>query len=98
MPVRGHNPRVGQASNQVIVVGREDATGIGLNSPADVHYGLAADKAIERSAVLTAARSANPEGLSSTTDLKIPALPGMTWINKPGTHTLPQPKRTPEQN
>lgn len=37
-------------------------TGIGLNTPADVHYGLAAGKAIERSATLAAARAQNRNG------------------------------------
>ena len=58
-------------------------TGIGLNTPADVHYGLAAGKATARSAVHAAARTANPERFNSTTDPKILALPAATWINKP---------------
>lgn len=58
-------------------------TGIGLNTPADVHYGLAAGKAIERSATLAAARAQNPERFATTADPKILALPGTTWINKP---------------
>ena len=68
-------------------------TGIGLNTPADVHYGLAAGKAIERSAVLATARAANPERFSSTTDPKILALPTTTWINKPATNTAPATER-----
>lgn len=58
-------------------------TGIGLNTPADVHYGLAAATARARTAVLQAARAANPHRFSTTTDPKILALPGTTWINKP---------------
>lgn len=58
-------------------------TGIGLNTPADVHYGLAAGKAIERSATLAAARAQNPERFSTSADPKILALPSTTWINKP---------------
>jgi len=58
-------------------------TGIGLNTPADVHYGLAAANAVERSATLAAARAKNPERFSSTADPKILALPDTTWINKP---------------
>lgn len=57
--------------------------GIGLNTPADVHYGLAAAKAAERSATLALARAQNPERFSSNLDPKILALPGTTWINKP---------------
>jgi putative transposase len=62
-------------------------TGIGLNTPADVHYGLAAGKAIERAAVLAIARAANPERFSTTADPKILALPSTTWINPPTTIT-----------
>ena len=58
-------------------------TGIGLNTPADVHYGLAAAKAAERSVTLSAARALNPERFSTSTDPKILALPGSAWINKP---------------
>ena len=58
-------------------------TGIGLNTPADVHYGLAAGKAIERSATLAAARAQNPERFATSADPKILALPSTTWINKP---------------
>lgn len=58
-------------------------SGIGLHSPADVHYGLAADKAIQRSAVLTAARAEHPERFSTGDDPKILALPEQTWINQP---------------
>ncbi len=58
-------------------------TGIGLNTPADVHYGLAAATARARTAVLKAARAANPHRFSTTTDPKILDLPGTTWINKP---------------
>ncbi len=58
-------------------------TGIGLNTPADVHYGIAAAKAVARSTVLATARARNPERFSTTTDPKILALPSTTWINQP---------------
>jgi putative transposase len=58
-------------------------TGIGLHTPADVHYGLAAAKAVERGAVLAAARAQNPTRFSSTTDPKILSLPSDAWINNP---------------
>ena len=58
-------------------------SGIGLNTPADVHYGLAAGKALDRSKVLAAARAQNPERFSTRTDPKILALPGPAWINQP---------------
>ena len=58
-------------------------TGLGLNTPADVHYGLAADKAGDRSAVLAQARLSTPERFGTVTDPKILALPGPAWINRP---------------
>jgi putative transposase len=58
-------------------------SGIGLNTAADVHYGLAAAKTVHRSATLAAARARNPERFTTTADPKILALPGTTWINKP---------------
>lgn len=69
-------------------------TGIGLNTPADVHYGLAAGKALLRSATLAAAHARNPERFSTTADPKILTLPGTTWINKPEKKR----KKTPTQN
>jgi len=62
-------------------------TGIGLNTPADVHYGLAGAKATERAAVLATARERNPERFSSTADPKILTIPDAAWINKPATKT-----------
>jgi len=58
-------------------------TSIGLNTPADVHYGLAAGKAEDRSAVLAQARRSTPERFATATDPKILALPGPAWINQP---------------
>ena len=58
-------------------------TGIGLNTPADVHYGLAAAKATERATVLAAARTKNPERFTTTNDPKILTIPETAWINKP---------------
>ena len=46
-------------------------TGIGLNTPADVHYGLAAGKALERSKTLAAARARNPERFGTDADPQI---------------------------
>jgi len=51
-------------------------TGIGLNTPADVHYGLAAATTRDRSAVLATARAAHPERFTTSNDPKILALPG----------------------
>ena len=56
-------------------------TGIGLNTPADVHYGHAAAKATQRATVLAEARRRNPERFATTQDPKIlttPTRPGST--------------------
>ena len=58
-------------------------TGLGLNTPADIHYGLAAGKATERSAVLAQARLSTPARFATVTDPKILTLPGPAWINRP---------------
>jgi len=57
--------------------------GIGLHTPADVHYGLAASTATNRAAALAAARAAHPERFTTTADPKILALPEAAWINQP---------------
>ena len=57
--------------------------GIGLNTPADVHYGLATAKAAERALVLAGARSRHPERFATTRDPKILAIPTTAWINQP---------------
>jgi putative transposase len=62
-------------------------TGIGLNTPADVHYGLATAKAAERAAVLAAARGRHPERFATTQDPKILAIPTTAWINQPADNT-----------
>jgi len=58
-------------------------TGIGLHSPADVHYGLATAKATDRLATLAVARAANPERFTTSTPPKILHLPDSAWINPP---------------
>jgi len=67
-------------------------TGLGLNTPADVHYDLAAGKAAERSATLAAARTRNPERFNTTRDPLILTLPDTTWINRPA----PTPHNEPD--
>ncbi|WP_406239445.1 IS3 family transposase [Nocardia sp. NBC_01009] len=57
--------------------------GLGLHTPADVHYGLAADKAADREAVLAAARARHPHRFATTTPPKILDLPDTVWINPP---------------
>lgn len=63
--------------------------GIGLHTPADVHYGHAPATAARRSAALAAARTAHPERFSTTTDPKILELPESIWINKPDEQIQP---------
>ena len=58
-------------------------TGIGLHTPADVHYGHATTTAAVRSDTLAAARTAHPHRFATHTDPKILALPEAAWINKP---------------
>jgi putative transposase len=65
-------------------------TGIGLHTPADVHYGLAEATTDRRVQALAAARTANPSRFSSDTDPKILDLPVATWINPPITQTEDQ--------
>ncbi|TFC18507.1 transposase, partial [Cryobacterium algoritolerans] len=67
-------------------------TGIGLNTPADVHYGLAAGKAAERAATLDKARARNPERFSTNLDPKILATPDAAWINRPAEPQEVDPK------
>ncbi len=58
-------------------------TGIGLRTPADVHFGLATDKAAGRRAVLTDARARHPHRFGTTRAPKILDLPDTVWINRP---------------
>jgi putative transposase len=65
-------------------------SGIGLHTPADVHYGLA-QAAIERRVhTLAAARAATPNRFSSSIAPKILDLPDAAWINPPITQTQDQ--------
>ena len=58
-------------------------TGIGLHTPADVHFGLASGKAAERRQVLDAARARHPHRFGTTTPPKILDLPDTVYINRP---------------
>jgi putative transposase len=58
-------------------------TGIGLHTPADVHYGLAGTVSAERRSTLARARAAHPERFTSTSNPKIIDLPDAAWINQP---------------
>lgn len=69
-------------------------TGIGLHTPADVHYGLATDKAAERAAVLAQARARHPHRFGTTTTPKILDLPDTAWINRPTQDTTQETDTT----
>jgi len=62
-------------------------SGIGLHTPAEVHYGLAAAAATARSLVLGAARARNPERFGTAQDPQILAIRNTAWINKPADNT-----------
>ena len=58
-------------------------TGIGLHTPADVHYGHVHAVTATRSEALAAARAAHPERFTTDNDPKILGLPEDAWINRP---------------
>lgn len=66
-------------------------SGIGLHTPADVHYGLTAATDQIRHQALTAAWAATPERFTTHTTPKILTLPAAAWINPP----TPDPTATP---
>jgi putative transposase len=57
-------------------------SGLGLHTPADVHYGTAAQIRAQRAVVLTAAYHAHPERFVRQPP-QPPALPTSSWINPP---------------
>ncbi len=58
-------------------------SGIGLHTPADVHYGLAPATAYLRSQTLAQARAQHPTRFATDLDPKILDLPTAAWINEP---------------
>ena len=58
-------------------------TGIGLHTPADVHFGHVHTVAATRSEALATARQSHPERFTTHDDPKILALPADAWINRP---------------
>ncbi len=58
-------------------------SGIGLHTPADVHYGLAQTTAQRRTETLAAARAQHPTRFATDRDPKILDLPAAAWINEP---------------
>jgi putative transposase len=69
-------------------------TGIGLHTPADVHFGLAIDKATDRRAVLTDAHARHPHRFGTTHAPKILDLPHTVWINRPAQDTTQETDTT----
>ena len=69
-------------------------TGIGLHTPADVHYGLAPDKAAQRRTVMADARARHPHRFGTTGAPKILDLPETVWINRPAQHTTQETETT----
>ena len=57
-------------------------SGIGLNTPNDVHYGRAQQRVEDRTRVLAAAHAAHPERFVHGVP-RAPQLPTAVWINKP---------------
>ena len=69
-------------------------SGIGLHTPASVHYGTATDIREDRARVLNAAYAAHPERFVNRPPSP-PLLPEAAWINKP----VPKdPRRSHEMN
>ena len=69
-------------------------TGIGLHTPADVHFGLATDKAADRRTVLTQARARHPHRFGTVGAPKILDLPDTAWINRPAQNTTQETATT----
>jgi putative transposase len=62
--------------------------GVGLHTPADVHYGHAADVQQRRQQTLAAARQQHPTRFTSTAATpKVLNLPEASWINRPAAQT-----------
>ncbi len=62
-------------------------SGIGLMTPASVHYGRANAVHAERASVLEAAYAANPERFVRRAPTP-PPVPVAAWINKPDTEEV----------
>jgi putative transposase len=66
--------------------------GIGLLTPHDLHYGLAATRTAERAAILAAAFLAHPERFPHGAP-QPPVVPTEAWINKPKPQVATDPSR-----
>jgi putative transposase len=67
-------------------------SGVGLHTPASVHYGLAEAETVARQEVLDTAWSAHPERFTRRPEPKTLRLPGPAWINKPEEPATDQPE------
>jgi len=65
-----------------------------LPTPADVHFGLATDKAADRRTVLSDARARHPHRFGTTHAPKILDLPEAAWINRPAEDNTTQETNT----
>jgi len=70
-------------------------SGVGLHTPAAVHYGHAGTAAVARQQVLDAAWIANPERFGRRPEPKALRLPDTAWINKPEP-AINQPETPPQ--
>ncbi len=61
--------------------------GIGLHTPASVHYGTAVEIRAQRAATMDAAYTANPTRF--TRPPQPPKLPTIAWINEPTKELTP---------
>lgn len=68
-------------------------SGLGLQTPADVHHGRAQQRLADRAAVLAAAHAAHPERFVRGAPHPA-ALPTAVWINKPSTLHRDQPDQS----
>ena len=87
-PERFDNPEAAQEFMDAFVDGYSHIhrhAGIGLNTPADVHYGLAGKKSTTREIVLAQARVKHPEQFTTSSPImpKILHTPDEAWNNKP---------------
>lgn len=73
--------------------GEHRHSGIGLNTPDDVHYGRAQQRREHRETVLAAAYLAHPERFVRGVP-HAPKLPTAVWINKPITSSADQPDQS----
>ena len=72
-------------------------SGIGLVTPASLHYGLASEVVASRQATLQLAYDAHPERFVNGVPTP-PELPTAVWINSPSNNDKTQKKRLPEIN